>query len=89
MEIARTRSALDGSRLGRLWLYSLASALGQYRSALLFENEFPLPYHPSRYRFRQRSFLEPMAAKKVVSFDHPGVALEIEGLRHTPARVNK
>src|ERR1700687_877813 len=41
--------ALDGSGLGRLWRYSIASALGQYRSASPFENEFLLPYHPSRY----------------------------------------
>jgi hypothetical protein len=30
-----------------------------------------------------------MAPGKVVSFDHPGVALEIEGLGHTAVRVNK
>jgi len=30
-----------------------------------------------------------MTVKKVTFFDYPGVALEIEGLGHTPARVNK
>jgi hypothetical protein len=30
-----------------------------------------------------------MALGKVTFFDYPGVALEIEGLGHTPARVNK
>jgi hypothetical protein len=46
--------ALDGSRLGALWHCSLARVLDQHRSALPFENEFPLPYHPS-LPFRQRS----------------------------------
>src|SRR6202158_912002 len=49
--------ALDGSGLGRLWRYSIASALGQYRSALPFENEFLLPYHPSRYHSASALFL--------------------------------